>query len=213
MAIAANAAAAAAIGLSTPDVSIPPTSGLLTPASAPAHAAMPEDPMHGALDASHAAVQPAESHAAEQSAQEAALMAVPASAADATHASTSAAEAPTAAGGLGDAEMTDAPMLNALQAAADLHAAQAPEQATQEYPAAPMEVIGGSKEQHDGSKDASKAQQAQQQGEAAPEASNMVQLLQPDGKPLVAGSAIFTKVSPMKSKVGLMTIFISIHPH
>ena len=77
---------------------------------------------------------------------------------------------------------------------------QPPEQLTQAY-AAPMEVDGGSRDERASSHDASTAQRAVQ-GSTGPEAADAPPALQLDGKPLVAGSAIFTKVSPMKGKVG-----------
>ncbi len=79
---------------------------------------------------------------------------------------------------------------------------QPPEQLTQAYPAAPMEVEGGSRDER-ASHDASMAQRAEQGG-TGPEAADAPPALQPDGKPLIAGSAIFTKVSPMKGKVGFV---------
>ena len=82
-------------------------------------------------------------------------------------------------------------------------AMQPPEQMTQAHVAASMEVDDGSmnnRTSHDDS-----VEQTAEQGNAALQGPNAAQALPPGGKPFVAGSAIFTKVSPMKGKVGSFT--------
>ncbi len=221
MARAANAAAAAAIGLDDAGLSDLTTSERLEPASMPAEAEV-LGALHGLPEGGQPGVdlkvlgEPASSKAADL--QQGASTApstpmpedLPSSAPAAPEASAAAAGAPIAA----DEPMHDAsapavalpaPEQKPQLLAGLLQVEQPPEQMTQAYPAAlqdvqppeqltqacaaPMEVDGASAAQH------------AEQGSAAPDAASATPALQPDGKPLVAGSAIFTKVSPMKGKV------------
>ena len=237
MARAANAAAAAAIGMDEAGLHDLTISEQLEPVSMPADAGGPEslsgpleDDKPGLDHKISAAAEPADSQAITHAVPVAPTTPVPD---DLSGSASAAAEASAAAAGApapGTAALVDQPMHDASEAAAAppapeqttqacpglsqaeqppeqmtqtypavSQAVQPPEQSTQAYAAAPMEVEGSRKEEalHDDSM----AQQAEQ-GSAAPEAQDAAPALQPDGKPLVAGSAIFTKVSPMKAKVG-----------
>ncbi len=248
MAKAANAAAAAAIGLDDPGLNDLTTSERLEPVSMPADAAA-SDPLQGMRDAGQPASQPCapanhqvltpESMAAEPEAHATFMSMLN----DHTGSASAAPEAASASGA-GAVDSTDQPMQVASQPAA---ASQAPEQMTlaeqppeqmtqthtvalqdmrpseqltQAYPAASRAMqppeqmtqahVAASMEVDDGSMhnrafhDASVAQSAEQ-GNAALQAPNAAQALSLGGKPFVAGSAIFTKVSPMKGKVGFFT--------
>ena len=226
MAQAANAAAAAAIGLGAPGVGQLATGEQLAPHFTPAPAES------GAAIEDDAAVEGAAGLAAEPAAR-----AVPAAAAAAAaltskdaNGSAPAAEIPTATGAARGDVAGDKSMPDLSQAAAALpEAAPAPDipqQITQAYPAAaealgpsqqitqqypaPMEADEGGKEQLAAEADVSMAQQARQGDAAEGDAHDAAPMLRPDGKPLVAGSAIFTKVSPMKGKVGF--IFMAADP-
>ena len=219
MAQAANAAAAAAIGLGAPGVCQLATAEQLAPHSTPA----PAEP--GAAPENDAAMEGAARSAAEAAAQAASAVAAAALTSEDVNGSAPAAEAPTASAAVSRDMAADEPMPEPSQAAAaPLKAAPAPdipEQMTQAYPAATeargpsqqmtyparKEVDEGGEGQLAAAADASMAQQAQQaqQGDAAEgDAREAAPMLRPDGKPLVAGSAIFTKVSPMKGKVGFI---------
>ena len=222
MARAANAAAAAAIGLDDAGLNDLTTSEQLEPASMPAEAEI-LGALHGLPDSGQPGVdlkamaEPTDSKAAEL--QQGASTApstpmpegLPSSASAAAGASAAAAaDAPSAGDGpmhdaSASAEALPAPEQKPELHAGQLQAEQPPEQMTQAYPAAlqdvqppeqltqayaaPMEVDGAITAQH------------AEQGGAAPEAPSAAPILRPDGKPLIAGSAIFTKVSPMKGKV------------
>lgn len=228
MARAANAAAAAAIGISEAGLNDLTTSERLEPASIPAEAeAMGH--LHGLVESAQpgvhhkASAEPADNKEAGAHAQ-AASAAPSAAMQDDLRGSSTAAKASAAA----DAPSTaDQAMHDASEPAhtspapvqdSEAHpelsqAGQPPEQMTQAYPAAtqdmqppeqvtqaygavPIEVEGGSLDER-ALHDVSGAQHAEQ-GSTAPDAQP---LLRSDGKPLIAGSAIFTKVSPMKGKV------------
>ena len=205
MAAAANAAAAAAIGLEEPGLRELITTERLEPVSNAGPAAAPE-PLPGMAEASQAAAHGAS--AAEQSG--ASLGPSTSASADADNVS--------------PAEKADQHMQDASQAAAGADAVQGPEQMTQAcptsppagqppeqltqaYPAAPMEVDGARVEEQVSNAAASMAQRAEHVSAATAAPSTA----QPNGKPLVAGLAIFTKVSPMKGKVGLLTMPACMH--
>ena len=222
MARAANAAAAAAIGLDDAGLSDLTTSERLEPASMPPEAevlgALHGLPVRGQPEVElKVLAEPAGSKAADQQQGASTAPSTPmpegleSSASAAPEASAAAtADAPIAADEpMHDAsaptEALPAPEQKSQPHAGLLQAEQPPEQMTQAYPAAsqdvqapeeltqayaaPMEVDG-----------ASTAQRAEQDSVAL-EAPSAAPALRPDGKPLVAGSAIFTKVSPMKGKV------------
>ena len=252
MARAANAAAAAAIGISEAGLSNFTTSERLEPASVPAEAeaiahlhGLPESGQPGVdheVTAAPADSKEAGAHAQAASAAPSAAMTDDLLGSGAAAGASAATEAPSTA----DQAMHDASepaasspahaqepqppselpqagqapeqMTQAYPAA--LQGMQPPEQLTQAYGAAPMGVEGGSQGER-ASHDASVVQRTEQ-GSAAPEGPNAQPLLRLDGKPLVAGSAIFTKVSPMKGKVGFPPLMIvlrlpgicgSIHPY
>ena len=204
MAAAANAAAAAALGIEEPGARELTTTESLEPVSSAGPAAAPE-PLHSTADASQAAAQPGVdpgASAAEQLAQS--KVAEPSAGGASLGPSTS---APAGADDASLAETGDQQMQDASQAAAEADAPQSSEQLTQAYPAAPTEEDGARVEQQDANTAASMAQRAEHVSTATAPPSTA----QPDGKPLVAGSAIFTKVSPMKGKVGLLTMPACMH--
>ena len=205
MAAAANAAAAAALGLEEPGLRELTTTERLEPVSSAGPAAAPE-PSHGTAEASQAPAQPGVDHgasAAEQLAQSevAELSAGGASLEPST-------SAPVGAENVSPAKKADQQMQDASQAAAEADALQGSEQLTQAYPAAPTKEDGARVEQQVANMAASMAQHAEHDSAATAAPSTA----QPNGKPLVAGSAIFTKVSPMKGKVGLLTMPACMHP-
>ena len=220
MAQAANAAAAAAIGLGAPGLCQLATAEQLATHSMPAPA------VSGPAPEIVAAAEGAAGSVAQSIAQAAPAAAAASSTREDADGNTPAAEAPTAsAAASGDVAADEAMPDPSQAAAAPPEAAPAPdipEQMTQAYPAAaealgpsqqmtqeypaPMEADEGGEEHLAAAADASMAQQPQQGDAAEGDAHNSAPMLRPDGKPLVAGSAIFTKVSPMKGKVGFSSM-------
>ena len=220
MAAAANAAAAAAIGLEEPGPSELTTTERLEPVSNAGPAAAPE-PLPGMAEASQAAAQPAVDHGASAADQLVQSKVAELRSGASLGPSTS---APAGADNVCPAEKADQHMQDASQAAAGADAVQGPEQMTQAcpmsppagqppkqltqaYPGVPMEVDGARVEEQVTNAAASMAQRAEHVSAATAAPSTA----QPNGKPMVAGLAIFTKVSPMKGKVGLLTMPACMH--